>query len=214
MTPNVNADPSHAHAAPLNRSTPTAPLPEMTPRPRRPGPLAGRPIGNPVVGAGLLAGGALAASALASSILPLLIALIGLLVWLVVSLRRSPLAVVGRPSVELRSPWQLVYGVFVTSVMGTLVAVLLAVVVNGFGIGGDGRLLLEVLVATFVLTPAFFLGRRCAHWWSCVGSAPAFVLVALSPSVTSTTFAIAIGCALALGSLDSIRSAGNGRRRA
>jgi hypothetical protein len=166
----------------------------------------------------IFAGAALAFSALVGSVVPLLVALLGLLSWLVVVRRGRRQAAHGRGSVELKTPWRLALAVFVTSVFGALLASVLAVVLNGLRIGGGGRLLLEVLLAIFVLTPAFLLGRRCPHWWAFAGSFPFWFLLAIRPSLTLLTFVTAIACSLALGSLGCARveatRAGHRQRRA
>ena len=155
----------------------------------------------------ILAGAALAVSALIGSIVPLLVALLGLLPWLVFARRRRRPVAPRRGTVELNTPWRLSLAVFVTSVLGAVFAAVLAVILNGLlRIGGDGRLLLEVLVAIFVLTPAFLLGKRCPHWWAFAGSLPFCFLLAVKPSPTSLTFVTAIACSLALGSRTGARA--------
>jgi hypothetical protein len=136
----------------------------------------------------------------------LLVTLSVLLPWLVVIQRRRRFIPAARESVELTSLWRLTLGVFVTTVLGTGLAAVLAVVTNSLGIGGDGRLLLESLLAVFVLAPAFLLGARCRHWWSFAGSLPLFLLLVVAPSMASLTLATALACALALGSLANART--------
>jgi hypothetical protein len=151
-------------------------------------------------------GAGLAVSAVAGSIVPLLVTLVGVLPWLVMVQRRRSSTPVARGSVELASFWRLTLGVFVTSVLGALSAAVLAVALSALGVGGDGRLLLEVLLAVFVLTPAFLLGTRCRQWWSFAGSLPLYLLLVVAPSPAALTFATALACVLALGALANTRT--------
>ena len=169
---------------------------------------------DPLVVSALLAGSSLAISLLAGSTIPLLVVLAGLLPWLVWKQWTARSSARVRGQVDLNTPGRLVLAVFVTSVIGGLAASIVAVVLNGLGIGGDGRLLLEALLAISVLTPAFMLGSRCRHWWAFSGSLPLCLLLAISPSPTLLALVLATGCSLALGSLRASRSGARHGRQA
>jgi hypothetical protein len=143
----------------------------------------------------------IAVSTLLGSAIPLLVGLLLVLPVLILAQRRLPPSAARSRGPELVAPWRLALAVAVVTVAGSLVAVVLALFLNGVGVGGSGGTLLEGSLAVCILVPCFLLGTLCQRWWVFTGSLPMLGLLLVSPSVLLLSATAATSCALALGSL-------------
>jgi hypothetical protein len=156
---------------------------------------------NPLLGVLLFLSVPLAVSVVAGSIIPIFFALVLVLPVIVLGQRRLPAPVISGRAVRVVTPWRLALAVVVVTVLGSLAAVVLSLLLNGLGVGGSGGTLLEALLAVCVLAPCFSLGTLCGRWWSFSGSLPMLGLLAIGPPHLALVAFAATSCALALGSL-------------
>ncbi len=71
----------------------------------------------------------------------------------------------------LPSPLAVALALTIVVVIGSLFAITLALLLTAIlKLGGDGRPLLETLLAIFALLPCLSIGARCGRWWAFSGS--------------------------------------------
>jgi hypothetical protein len=161
---------------------------------------------KPVIGVLLALSAPLAVSVAVSSTVPVLVAMLLVLPLLVLAHRRRPTPMASGQVTGLAALSRLSVGVVVVTVFGSVVAIMLALFLNGLGIGGSGGTLLEALLTICVLAPCFSLGARCGRWWSFAGSLPILGLFAIGPSLLALIALAATACSLQLGSLHRLDS--------
>jgi hypothetical protein len=151
----------------------------------------------------------LAVSVAIGSVASLLVSLVLVLVLLVgVQVRLERVGgVFVSAGASVRTPFALAVGVVMMCVLGSFAAAVLALVLNSVGVGGDGSLLLELLVPGFALIPCFRLGADCGRWWSFTGGGFLLLLLIVCLAFTGGSVllvaaaAAAASVALSAGSL-------------